>query len=86
MKTISVHSTSKNTRKSSGQHRFYKGEVGRGEGFYFKGFAGFSPREPRRKLNQPFRLALPVEKPDFTPADQEWIARMTDKSLTWDEW
>lgn len=45
-----------------------------------------APQAPRRQLNQPFRLALPAEQPDFTPADQGWMAELTSKPLTWDEW
>ena len=86
MKTSNAPSTSRNTRKPSVQPHFCKGPVGRGEGFYFKMLVASAPQAPRRQLNQPFRLALPAEQPDFTPADQGWMAELTSKPLTWDEW
>lgn len=53
---------------------------------FFKMFGAFrSPVLPSNP-GQCFRLVLSTEKPDFTPADQEWIARMATQPVSWQDW
>ena len=53
---------------------------------YFKQFAKVRRQAMRLVPNQSFRLLLPAEKPDFTAADQGWIAQMGTEQLTWEDW
>ena len=53
---------------------------------FFKMFGAFrSPVLPSNP-GQRFRLVQPTEKPDFTPADQEWIAQMATQQVSWQDW
>ena len=86
MKPINGPSTLKNTPQPFGARSFHKRPAGAVKTAYFKQFAGFRPLAMRPAPGRHFHLLLPTEKPDFTPADQEWIAQLVTQQLSWEDW